>query len=107
MATSYVRRNEWITTSDSAAVSGAPFKVDGNLSDLQILVAPSNFTIHVSMDGTNWIIGTDADGNNLTALGAGVYRIKREAPFWVRAQVASDQSAPRNGIWWIGTQKSI
>lgn len=107
MAISYVNRTEIIATTVGAVTNGDPFKVDGNSFDLQILVAPTNFTIRVSMDGVNWITGTDADAVALAALGAGVYRMARERPEWVQAQVAADAGGPRNAVWVIGVMKDI
>ena len=105
MSISYVTRTEIIPTALAAAVDGAPFKVDGNAFDFQILLAPANFTIQVSQDCINWVNGTDIDAGALTALGAGVYLIARERPVWVQAQIAADAGGPSNGIWVIGVMK--
>lgn len=107
MAISYVRQNEWIASTAGATTEGTPINVDGAAFDLQILLAPVNFTIRVSMDGVNWITGTDADAVALNALGAGVYRIARERAKWVQAQVAADAGGPQDCIWWIGIMKEI
>ena len=107
MAISYIVRPEWIATAVGVASNGDPFRVDGSAFDLHILVAPSNFTIQVSMDGVNWVTGTDADAVALNALGAGVYRIARERPAWVRAQVAADAGGPRQAVWVVGVMKEV
>ena len=107
MAISLVRHTETIASTVGATTDGQKWKVDGHFFELQILVAPVNFTIRVSMDGVNWITGTDADAAGLTALGAGVYRIARERPEWVQAQVAADAAGPQNCIWVLGVHKVI
>jgi len=107
MAISHITRVEVIASTVGATTDGAPFRVDGNASDLHILVAPVNFTIRVSMDGVNWVTGTDADAVALAALGAGVYRMMRERPVWVQAQVAADAGGPRDCVWVLGVMKEI
>lgn len=107
MAITLVRREEVIASTVGATTDGEAWKVSGNFFELHILVAPVNFTIRVSLDGTNWVNGTDADAAALTALGAGVYLIGRERPAYVQAQVAADAAGPQDCVWVLGIHKEI
>jgi hypothetical protein len=107
MAISYVTQTEWISSTVGAVTNGDPIRIDGAAFDLQILLAPVNFAIQVSMDGVNWVNGTDADAVALTGLTAGSYRIARERAKYVRAQVAADAAGPQDCIWIIGIMKEV
>jgi len=106
---SHIVRPENITSDKQNAVPGDPFRVDGNPFDLQIVACPGawGFTIYVSEDGVNWVIGTDADAVALTGLVYGDYRIVRERPMWVMATVAADAFSPRIHVWVLGVRKQI
>ncbi len=79
-----------ITSAALADTNGAWIRVGGMSMDVQFHNNVGAFNrLEVSSDKQDADIATDADGANITALGA-VYREVRERPQWARAVVLAD-----------------
>lgn len=109
MGVGHIRRTEIVTSSDSADVSGTPFRIAGQAFDVHMAAPADLFQIEVSDDCVDWEIATDIDANSMTSVGntAPTYRVIRERPEWVRMTVLTDAGGPRDFPSIIGVFKDL
>ena len=82
----------------AAGVDAVPFRMVGELVDVQVVDAPGNLVrVMGSVEGGTFALLTFEGAAGVAAInnvGAGLYKV-RERPMWIRVGVNQDATAPR------------